>query len=95
MANGMKESGSGKGGAVMMPKAAVIVLGLAALVLAGCENTLTDAIGGTLQVEKPTFSLDPGSYSEDIEVRISTGTEDASIYYTTDASDPTDRKSVV
>lgn len=40
------------------------------------------------QVATPTFSPTPGTYESQVEVAISCATEDASIYYTLDGSEP-------
>lgn len=48
----------------------------------------------TPTVMTPTFSLASGTYYEEIDVEISTSTEDATIYYTTDGTEPTATSSV-
>lgn len=51
--------------------------------------------GSTVEkVKTPTFSVEPGTYYEAKSVSLSCETEDATIYYTTDGSDP-DENSVV
>lgn len=40
-------------------------------------------------VATPTFSVEEGSYTEALSVEITCATEDATIYYTTDGSEPT------
>ncbi len=61
---------------------------LAATAIVACHSSLIDQLGGQLQVKQPTFSLEPGTYDHDIEVRLVTETDQATIFYTTDASDP-------
>ena len=54
--------------------------------------TLTINAAGT--VEAPTASLTPGSVEKGTEVTLSTTTSDATIYYTTDGTDPTTSSNV-
>ncbi len=55
-------------------------------------NTNTNAF--TAYTSKPTFSLDPGSYSSNQSLSISNEMENTTIYYTTDGSYPTPSSSV-
>ncbi|MDY6934615.1 MAG: chitobiase/beta-hexosaminidase C-terminal domain-containing protein, partial [Spirochaetota bacterium] len=41
------------------------------------------------RVSRPEFSLESGTYHQDVSVEISCSTEDSTIYYTTDSNDPT------
>lgn len=58
---------------------------IAAQSLVRLDPTLKDAI----QVEKPEFSIESGTYDDTQYVKISTDTQDAIIHYTTDGSTPT------
>ena len=54
-------------------------------------NTSGNLVKATLsRVEKPVFSLDSGTYKGTQSVTITDETEGASIFYTTDNSEPTD-----
>lgn len=57
----------------------------------GLEDSEVASASYTIAVpcETPTFSLDEGEYAKGTTVTISTGTADATIYYTTDGSTPT------
>ena len=56
------------------------------------DATFTEIVIET--VSTPTFSPEEGSYTEEIEVSIACETEGATIYYTTDGTDPTTSSSV-
>lgn len=69
--------------------------------LAECADTVTIYSGmtstGTVEVEdiaEPTFTPGAGTYEVGVEVVISCSTSGATIYYTTDGSDPTTASSV-
>ena len=57
-------------------------------------NYIVSLIRNTTKVATPTFSPAEGTYNEAQSVTISTTTEDATIYYTTDGSDPTTESNV-
>lgn len=53
------------------------------------------SLGASGQVARPAASPDPGIYSGSVEVTLSVSNpDDATIYYTTDGSDPTDQSPV-
>lgn len=56
--------------------------------------TITYSTGGTPTCAAPTFSPAAGTYTSAQNVTLSTETADATIYYTTDGSDPTASSSV-
>ena len=56
--------------------------------------TYTSAGGGTPTCETPTFSPAAGTYTSSQNVTISTSTQDATIYYTTNGDTPTTSSSV-
>lgn len=57
---------------------------------AGINTTVTADVyvAGAERVKTPTASVDSGIYTGAVSVTLSTDTEDATIYYTTDGSDP-------
>lgn len=63
----------------------MMVMGLAA-----CSGPVGPETGdpGTAATATPTFDPAPGAYTQDIDVSISTASTGATIYYTTDGSDP-------
>ena len=58
----------------------------------GCE--LISLTHPTAAVEAPTFSMDPGTYNGEISVELFCLTEGATIYYTTDGTEPTPNSTV-
>lgn len=62
------------------------ILGLTGTTIAQVEPTVTTSQS---QVETPTFNTEAGTYNSDQSVTISTATEEATIYYTTDGTEPT------
>ena len=61
---------------------------LLALVVVACGSPLGGSLGTQLRVATPRFSIEPGTYNEDILVEVATTTADATIYVTTDGTDP-------
>ena len=57
-------------------------------------DIFANAGGGTLTCATPTFTPEAGTYYEAQEVTIACSTADATIYYTTDGSDPDDNSEV-
>ncbi|MBQ9294325.1 MAG: chitobiase/beta-hexosaminidase C-terminal domain-containing protein [Bacteroidaceae bacterium] len=58
----------------------------------GCQ--LVSLIHPSAAVETPTFSMDPGTYNGEISVELFCLTEGATIYYTTDGTEPTPNSTV-
>ena len=52
------------------------------------DNVLITGTTDMIAAEKPDFSVDPGKFCVPFEVTMSSETENASIYYTLDGSDP-------
>src|SRR5690606_17194205 len=69
-----------------------------AITIADGHNNSTVATGEfiltTPVTDAPTFSPEPGSYIMTVDVSLSSDTEGAIIYYTTDGTDPTTESSV-
>ncbi len=61
---------------------------LIALVVVACGSPLGGSLGTQLRVATPRFSIEPGTHNEDILVEVATTTADATIYVTTDGTDP-------
>ncbi len=58
------------------------------------NNYLVSYSVPTAAVETPTFSMDPGTYNGEISVELFCLTEGATIYYTTDGTEPTPNSTV-
>jgi endonuclease I len=58
------------------------------------DITITDYTGGSQTVATPAFNPPAGTYSTTQNVSISTTTEGATIYYTTNGSDPDDNSAI-
>jgi acetyl esterase/lipase len=69
--------------------ALIVALSFTALSLTGCPADNTDS-GETKTVAAPTASPSGGTYSTAQSVKLSTATEGANIYYTTNGRDPTE-----
>ena len=68
----------------------IIIVPAVLLVLTTCNmDLLNNSIAALVQVPPPVFSVEEGTYSQDIAVEITCELEEAAIYYTTDFSIPT------
>ena len=58
------------------------------------DNYGNDDIGITERVEQPVFTPEGGTFTDSVEVTITTGTKGATIYYTTDGTDASTNSNV-
>lgn len=58
------------------------------------DTCYIDVIDPIIRVMAPDFSKNSGVYHSDIDIELSSGTEGATIYYTTDGSDPNEESEV-